>query len=842
MRKRFALLLKILIVFLIIFISAFQVSYAQRIIRGSVLDNVTSKKISGATILDHFAKPIFSTDKNGEFIIKVDSTLKYLTIKAMGYAESKVLLAKGTTDTSFHVLLEASNNQIEEVQVTKNGKYKNNNPATELIDLVIRNKGKNRLERKDSLYFEQYDKIKFGMINPPPRLRTGMGNIGSFFGNTDKTMFPNKETVTLFMQEELSDNFIKQNPSRAKRIIKSQEKTEFDPKYVNNPNIQTYMQFLFKEVDIYDESLFFLNKLFLSPIADNAKIFYKYYVVDTVKSANDLYVKLRFEPRNTTDLLFKGDLLISLDGNYAVKGANLKVDDNANINWVNDVAINLSYFKDISGVMLKDTTHVLIAFGARSDAVFGERLSLNQKYNLAYPIHPNTFDGAPIELATSNNVLLNQARPIALNPAEELTYSNVDALNNMASFKAMMITGYLLSQGYYSLGKFELGPLEYLYHKNNYEGNRFRIGGRTTSLFSEKMYLEGYVAYGTDDQDFKYYGRGAFSINGKPVTNFPAHYLEASIQKDIFEPGKAIGYLKGDSFFRSFISNKPTKWLNTEAYKLGHVIEFGNHVSIATHFTHQRRNPIGDMKFISSADALTELSAMNTNDLQFVLRWAPSEKFFYRNMTRKTTKDKYPVFNLQYNRGFKGFWDANYTYDALRFSASKRFFMNQLGFGDATFTVGKIWGTLPYPLLEMPNIQEQKDRHSISYDMTNSMEFAADQFIKFEYDHELNGFLFNKIPFLKKLKWRETFGARMFYGKLSDHNNPYLSDDVILFDRHKDGYVMTNVLTDKPYWEGVVGIDNIFKVFKLEYYKRLSYLNLPDVNDGRFKMSFHLNF
>lgn len=841
MRRVVVLLSRQVVLCVVVMLLSIVPTLAQTSVKGEVLDAVSKRPIVGASIrcVQHPAGT--STNSSGSFYIKLDSSVVEIVVSALGYQQQRVALVAG--DSTLTIYLEKENQFIETVDIVKKGRYKNRNPATDLIDLVIRNKRKNRLAQKDSLYYQQYDKIKFGMVDPKRGFKTRLGDMSFFFKDVDTTSLKGHELLTLYLQEDISDNYIRQNPARTKKIIRAQNKTEFDPRYVNNPNVSSYLNYLFQPVDIYDESIFFINKLFLSPIADNAKLYYKYFVVDTLRVGPDFFVRLRFEPRNSNDLLFHGQLMVSMDGSYAVKNAELKVDEKTNISWVNDFKISLSYFKNPQGIMLQDTSRVFVVFGrGKVDAVFGERNSVQYKYDTQYAIPDPIFSGPPIEIRPSGATELSDIRPVPLSTYEQRTYTNVDSLNNLKSFKTLLAAGYLLAQGYFPVGKIEFGPLEYLYHLNEMEGNRLRFGGRTTAALSEKIYMEGYVAYGFQDERFKYYLRTAMALNGKSIATFPAHYLEASVQHDIFEPGKSIGYLKGDSFFRSFRSNKPTKWLDTEAYRLGHVFEFGNHLSVSSSLTHQRRNAIGDLRFALTADSTQSLSSINTNDIQITLRWAPFEKFYYRNLQRRTIIENHPVFSIQYNKGISGVLGAKYDYDALRFSVSKRFFMNQLGFGDVTVTAGQIWGTLPYPLLEMPNIQEIKDRHTISYDMTNSMEFVADKFLKLSYDHELNGFILNKLPLVKKLRFREIFGARMFYGKLSRNNDPSLSDKVVYFDKHKDGYTMTHALQESPYWEGYVGLDNILSIFRVQYYYRFNYRYHPNITNERFKLSLNFNF
>ena len=814
---------------------------AQVRIKGVVKDAATNEIVSNASISCEDHKSGASTNNQGNFELITNSAPKRIKVSALGYTSKIVEILE--VGKFLEIKLENTGLLIDAIEITRKKKYSNRNPATELIDLVIKNKNLNKLEKKDSLYFEGYEKLKFGIIDPKSVFNKSPKDLKFFYTNIDSSIIGNKEALNIFMQESLSDNYVQQNPARTKKIIKAEEKTEFDSRYVNNPNIESFMGYIFQPLDIYEESIFFIDKQFLSPIAQNAKLYYKYYVRDTIRTGRDSYVRLQFEPRNPTDLLFKGDLAISMDGRYAVKFANMHLDEKANVSFVNDLRLRLSYYKDKSGVMLQDTTEVTIVFGrGKKDAIFGHRVSVNSNYNLNHIPNEKLFAGAPLEKRLSSEFSVKDNRPIALSKSEQSTYENIDSLNNLSSFRTLMAMGYLLSQGYYSLGKFELGPLEYLYHQNNIEGNRIRIGGRSTSAFSDKIYLEGYLAYGLKDQDVKYNLRTAISINGKSVTTFPAHYIEGSIQHDIFEPGKGIGFLKGDSFFRSFRSNRPNKYLNTDAYKLGHMIEFGNHFSLSSSMTLQRRNPIGDLKFTLSSDSNQYLNTINTSDLQFIFRWAPNEKFYYRNLSRSTIIEKYPVFSVQYNKGLSGFLGGDYNYDALRLSISKRLFLNQLGFGDVTLSGGKIWGTLPYPLLEMPNIQEGNDRHTISYQRVNSMEFVADKYLKFAYDHKLNGYLLNKIPLVKRLKLRELFGARMFWGDLSTQNNPYLSADVVYFDKDKENEIMTKVMTKDPYWEGYVGLDNIFKVLRVQYYVRMTYNEIKEPVKDRFRFSLHFSF
>lgn len=808
---------------------------------GQVVDESTQRALVGATVEIVGSSEGTSAGPEGKFgLLSSSPDSIQVEVRMMSYHSERFTLY---LDHPNILSLGLQGTDIAAVSVQGKAKYSNrNNPAVELIDLVIKHKRQNRLSGKEKIRFEQYDKVKLAMVNPPKMFNQTLGAINNVFNNLDTITIPGKELVTLYQEENLSNVYSQKDPSKFKKIVDHQVKTEFDSRYVNNPNIQSYINYLFQPVDVYDESIFVLNKLILSPIADNGKIYYKYYITDTIAEGDHRYIKLRFVPRNAKDLLFFGDIMVSMDGRYAVRSVQLNIDKRANLNWIQHLNIKMVYSPNEEGMMLLDTTQLAAHFGGRSkDVVYGEQIAVFSNYDVGSEIPEEVFSGAPVEVSAHVSNTLPH-RPVPLSAFEKRTYADIEALNESPSFRTALSLGYLLAQGYYSLGKFELGPLEYLYSRNNIEGNRIRIGGRTNQALTDKAYAEGYLAYGERDNQLKYFLRSAVSLNGRSIVTFPAHYIEGTIQHDILEPGRQMSLLKGDSFFMSFRRNRPTKWFDTDAYRLRHVIEFGNHVSVSTGFLVTRRETIGNFRLISSGDPDLLVSRMNTSEASVELRWAPFEKFYYRNLDRNTVVERHPVFNVEYTKGFSGVLGGQYDYDAVKVSASKRLFLNQLGFADFTLTGGKIWGTLPYTLLHLPNVRQKFDRHDIEYDLMNSMEFAADEYVKFSFLHQMNGFLFNKVPFLRRLKLREIWGGQMFYGTLSDNNNPQRSDAVVEFDTDADGIQVTHGLGRQPYWEGSAGIDNIFRILRVEYVKRLTHRELPNISNDRVRVTLRVNF
>lgn len=830
---------------IILLLCSAQMGFGQRVIKGHFVDESSRKVIPQATLSNDTLHWGTSANNEGYFSISLPrgENEVWAEGRALGYETKKIKLSAQQTEVT--ISLTPAEKQLESVEVHRKRKYSNkNNPAVDLIRQVIQHKKDNKLHTKQQIQYTEYEKLQVGLLVSPPKKKKRKSSLDFFFDNADTTANPENAPLPIFLKENNAHIFSQKDPQRYKKIINQQKETLFDPRYINNQNIQAFIEDIFQSIDVYDESIYILQKMFLSPVADNAPLFYKFFIQDTVDIEGQSYISLSFRPRNETDLLLFGTLQISTDGRYAVKHADLEIGENANVNFIQNARMRIDYSSNEKGIMLPRETHANATFGiGKSNLFFGDRTTVLSDYDLTSEIEPQVFSGPPVEVAEEATLKgENFKRPIPLTETEEKTYSNVDSLNNMSSFQTLLGAGYLLAQGYYPIHYFEIGPLEYLYSRNNIEGNRIRIGGRSTAKLSEKVYIEGYTAYGFRDDAWKYNLKTAVSLNGKNIAQFPAHYLEGSVQKDIFEPGKNLGFLTGDSFFQSFRKNRPTKWIDTEGYQLKHVWEFGNHFGLHSSFTHQRRYPIGDLKFIKSDGSNQSLTHMHTNDMEFTLRWAPHEKFYYRNLNRTSIVNKNPVMALTYKKGVDGFWESDYAYDKLSFAIGNRFFMNQLGFFDIAAEAGKYWGTLPYPLLEIPNYAEEKERYAVSYNLLNSMEFIADQYVKIGAEHQLGGFILNKIPLIKKLKLREFWGFNGFAGSLSAQNDPALSPHVVEFERNEEGDFITRKLGEDTYFEGFVGLDNIFKVLRVEYVKRFNYLHSPEIHKEKVRLSLHIQF
>ena len=174
---------------------------------------------------------------------------------------------------------------------------------------------------------------------------------------------------------------------------------------------------------------------------------------------------------------------------------------------------------------------------------------------------------------------------------------------------------------------------------------------------------------------------------------------------------------------------------------------------------------------------------------------------------------------------------------------AKRFFFSQFGYADVTAEGGYIIGkNIPFPLLTIHRANQSYAYQLSSYNLMNFLEFVSDHYASMSVEYYLNGFLFNKIPLLKRLKLREVVAFRGLYGGLRNENNPANNPNLYQFLKNSDGSSATYSLNKEPYMEGSIGIANIFKLLRVDLVKRFNYLDNPNVAEWGIRARVKLDF
>jgi hypothetical protein len=794
------------------------------------------------------------TDADGRFTISTTAAHNTLQFSYVGYkAEFVTITPSQVQEISVKLTPEATTLNEVVVSAGKRPRYRNKeNPAVELIRKVIDNKAINRGERYKAIEFEQYERMMFSLSNLSEKFKNKriFRNYQFLFEEQDSTRIGGKNILPVYMEEKLSRNYLQRDPDKKKTIVLANKQVNFDNALIDNKGLSQYFERMYAEIDIYANNISLLSNQFLSPIADASPTFYKFFITDTIKTQQPNLVELSFIPRNNTDFLFEGKMYVTLDGTYAVKNAYLTVNKNINLNFVRALEATLNFEKNSDNRYHLGKSNLVVDFGINQNkggGFTGERTVAYTKYKINNLQPDQVFQGDAVvvapEATKKSDEFWASNRVDTLSEANLKVYKNIDTLNNMKSFQKTMDLVTLLFAGYKDFGPFEVGPVNTFYSFNDVEGLRLRVGGRTTTALSKRYYFETYAAYGLRDEKWKYFLSGTYSLNNKSIYTFPQHYLRASFQRDTKIPGQELQFVQENNFLLSFKRGENNVLLYNDFYRLEYMKEYENHFSYNVTLKKWTQRPGGVLAFTNFLDGQPNLiDNITTSEIGLSLRYAPHEKFYQGKLYRTPIIDKYPVYNLRYAAGLEKVLGGDYNYHNINASIEKRFYLSQLGFSDVIVEGGYIFGKLPYPLLTIHRANQTYAFQLRSYNLMNFMEFVSDRYASLNIDHNFNGFFFNKVPLLKKLKLREIASFKIIYGGLRDENNPNRDASLLQFPVNSEGVKTTYSLNKEPYMEGSLGIGNIFKLFRVDVVKRFSYLDHPVVSEYGIRAMVKFDF
>ncbi len=820
------------------------------IISGITTDELTGDPLPFVSVVIRGTTVGTVSDSKGKYRIETSVKGTEISFSFIGYETVSKTFIPGKVQT-VNISLKLSSINLDEVIVTyEKQSYRNKgNPAVQLIQNVIDHKDMNRVEAFDFLEYKKYEKVQFAISNISENFKQSnlFEKFSFVFENLDTTRRIGNAVLPVFIKETLSDHYYRKEPEATKEIILAEKTIDLE-RYINNRGATNYLNYLYQNINIYDNEILFLTNKFLSPIAGTAPSFYKYYIDDTLLVNNITCIRMFFAPRNKSDFLFHGYLYITMDSTYAVRKIDMGINKDINIDWVQNISIvqDFEQSKDRTWILSKDEISIDFGIIRNTTGLYGQRTISFKDYRFNEPISEKIFRGPDklirIDSSALNPYYWDSNRLVPLTKSEKQIYSTIDSLNQMPEFRRRMDIITMFTASYLNLGKIEIGPVFSFYSYNTVEGSRFRFGGRTTTDFSKKITFDTYLAYGVNDNTFKYNGGITYSLTPGTIYQFPVRSLRLSYQKDVRIPGQELLFTQADNILLSFKRGVNDKFFMNNILRFDYLHEFENHFSYQPGYSFNRQYAYGNLSF-SPADSLSvnnETSHINISELYVNLRYAPDESFYQGKTYRTSFPNRHPVIQLKIAGGSNLIYN-DYDYLKLQFSISRRYYISILGYTDVALEAGKIFGQVPYPLLFMHRANQTYAYQKYSYNLMNFLEFVSDQYASLNIDHSFNGFILNKIPLVKQLKFREIVTFKVLYGSLSNTNNPGYQDGLFKFPADDTGTPLTYTLTNKPYIEAGIGLSNILRIFRVDLIKRFSYTGNPNVDDTGFRVQFRLD-
>lgn len=804
-----------------------------------------------------------ASDMDGKFTIARHNGWE-LTFSSVGFMPQTITVGPNTPSHLKIVLKEDSRSLKEVVVKQKRERYsRKNNPAVELMKRVIAAKQRTNLENHEYYQYNKYQKITLSLNDIKPEdLETGKYKNKSYVKDQVETSsYNNKLILPVSIDETVTQHIYRKSPKEEKDIIKGQRSEGVNNVLQTGDILNTLLKEVFTDIDIYDDHVRLMQYQFVSPIGETAISFYRYYIQDTVYVDRELCYHLEFIPNNQQDFGFRGELFVLADSTLHVKKCSFTLPKRTDVNFVQDMKITQEYTKLNNNEWVL-TTDDLVAelkmFGA--DILVTKTTRLNE---YAFDDLPNKlFKGRAktkheADAMIRDDAFWNQYRVVGLTKGESSMNAFIHRIEQSKNFKWIIFGLRALVENYVETGsmrtksKFDFGPVNTLISSNFVDKYRLRVSGRTTANLNKHLFWNGYYAYGTKSHKNYYGSEITYSLNAKKNVpfEFPQRNIIFETGYDVMSPADKFLIHNKDNIFMSVRTQKVEQMYFYNRQKLSFVYETDWGFSFNTSFKLESNAPTGDLVFMKmpgatinpSADGNEYVTKIRTTEAKVGLRYCPGQTYVNTKQQRWPVNLDSPEFTLSHTMGFKNVLGGQYKLNYTEFGIYKRFWMGSWGYIDTHLNGGAQWDKVPFPMLIMPPVNITYFEHEATMSMMKNMEFMSDRYLFGSVAWDLSGKLLNRIPLVKRLKWREYFAVKGMWSTVTSKNDPTLmsnQSDRILFQFPEGVGIMNKKV---PYWEVVVGVHNIFKFFGVDYVRRMNYHG-PGIHKNGVRFGFMMSF
>jgi len=811
--------------FLLSFISGFVIQAQKTTVSGRVIDAETNEPIPYVNIGFQHSLVGTISENDGSFYLNTTKATDTLIISSLGYEVMHLYILTGQEQNLIIKLLPKSIS-LEAVVVTPG-----ENPAFEILRRINDRKKQNNPEKLESYQYKAYTKMRLDMNNIDQNFKDArlLKEFSFVFDYMDSSQVFNKNYLPLLITETVSKVYRSKNPPVNREVIEA-----FKISGIENNTISQFTGKMYQQLNVYDDFILFFDPGFVSPIAGVGRLYYRYLLEDSAFIDGTWCRKISFRPKRKQERTFHGFFWVA-DTSYAIKQVQLRVSSDVNLNLLKDMIATYEYerINDSTWFLTREDLIIDFNLAEKTYGFFGRKSAVYDSIffdsPVPSPVQKMTTDTYLLENELEKNELFwEQNRKTELTGEDSRIYTMVDSVKKVPFFKTINTIVTMLSTYYVVVGPVELGPYYTTVSGNVIEGPRVRLGGRTSNSFSTKIMPGGHIAYGFEDKRFKYGLYVTYMFNTNPRRTSTVSWFH-----DIRQLGKSDNAFLDDNYLTSILRRNPNyKLTMVDQFNALYEHEWAPGFSNTIKFSHQTiySTPYIPFSELLASDDTIALGSVTSSEITLSTHFAYREKFLWGKFERKSLGSQYPTLDLDFTYAPKGVFGSDYEYYRIRFKISDKLETNPLGYLKFRITLGKVFGTLPYPLLKLHEGNETYAYDPLSFNMMNYYEFVSDQYASLFAEHHFQGFFLNRIPLIRRLNWREVIGCNILYGRLSEKNR-----NVMAFPEGLSGL-------SKPYYEAGVGIENIFKLFRIDAIWRFSYLDHPNTSPFGIRATMQLTF
>jgi len=833
--KFFLIMKKNIILLLFILFATTSLLFAQTKVSGVVVDK-SNKPIPFANIAFKNSSEGVVSNEDGIFYLESSKTHQTIVVTSVGFSDKEIVLEKSATYDIKVQLVEIVT--LNEVVVYRGKTSKKNNPALDILKKMWERRRKNGLHLFAQYQMEKYEKVEFDLntIDTAYMKKKLFKGMEFIFDHVDTSKVTGKTYLPIFINEALSDVYGDNKLKKIKEKVKANKTSGFN----GNQQILSFVNDLYSEFDIYDNHITFFDKSFTSPLSTTGVDVYNYILRDSSYIDNKKCYNIVFYPRRKNELTFKGDFWVS-DTTFALKNINMAATKSANINWVKDIYIEQEFEVMNDSVFLMTKDYMMTDFALnkkeKSKGVYGKRTTFyrdhkfnNEKPEKFYKEEVNYLDK---EIYNKPEEYWEENRFENLTKDEKGVYKMLDTLQTVKKFQNIYSLVEIVDSGFLHFGKLDYGSIYSLVGQNSVEGLRLRTGVRTYFGPNDPWRIQAYVAYGFKDDKFKYGVTGKWMVEPKNRV-----IIAAGNRRDVEQIGASLtttndilGRSNASSGLLTFGNNN--KLTNISLTNVQVEMEPVKNLTFGLGVTYRTlisASPEFSLDYYTDLSQTTIKSQVKQSEINLKVEYTPNRKPIGFAVERYNTDNPFTSIFVTYSQGFKGLLDSDFEYKKLQLYYKQPIIIGPLGRSNITAELGKTFGYIPLGLMSVvPGNQSLFDIAN-TFNNLQFYEFVTDQYVTLKWDHDFQGRFFARIPFMRKLNWRENIGVRSVYGTVSNENRMI----------NASGLVYN--APEKVYWEYSAGIGNIFKFFRVDFSWRGNYLEMPEANKFAVKISLGFYF
>lgn len=822
------------------------------VIRGIVRDATNDEGLPFASLRVDNDKSTSLADARGLFEMTVPQGATELHVSCQGYATKTVRLGQ-TSLNLYDISLMPESKELKEVVVHRKKYSKKNNPAVDFVKKIKERASASDPRNCDFYSYDSYRRVTLGISDFDTSMtNTVVRKLPFLIEHVDTSEINGEPVLTVSVKEKASSHFSRRNPKSEKTIVRGVSSQGID-EILTQENVQTMLDEILREVNLYDKDITLFNNTFVSPLSPFAPDFYRFYLVDStavLEKGGPKHMVLAFYPRNKSSLGFKGHLYVEAgDTSMLVRRVEMDVADEINLNYIKNLKLSQDFGRTADGLRLKQND---ILFADMQVMPNTPRIYLSRK--LVYDNHsferPTDADsifaltGTVINEEGSDSrdsIFWVEKRNLRMQKGERNIGSLMESLRQKPVFYYGEKILRILVHGYIRTGKdskFDYGPVNTTASYNALEGLRLRAGGTTTANLNPHLFGRGYIAYGFRDRKWKYEAEAEYSFPKKKYhpNEFPIHSIKVRHRYDVDHLGAHYLYTNSDNFVLS-LSRLPDRSFTYQRLTSAlYTLELNNHFSFKVGVEILREEASPYVSFTNGYGS--HFNHYNERVMTVDIRYAPGEKFYQSRSERIPLNREAPVIELSHRWAPKGFAGSTYGINRTELALSKDFSLSFLGRLKARLSGGHNWSAAPFPELFIPNANLSYTIQPESFALMNPMEFINSSYGAMHLSWHLRGALFNLIPGFRRLSLREIVSFSCMYGHLNDKCNPAYNKELLVFPQEKQFQQM-----NQPYMEISAGIDNIFTILRLDYVWRLNYLDVPyKIDRSGLRVALHFTF